>query len=192
MPDLEPILKTLGQYQSLFVLLGFFVAGVWKAAVETKKRVVLPIKTHMTQVQALSAEFKPNGGSSIKDQLNRIEALTKISLRLTDKAYWISDASGQCMEASPALAALMGLTPEQIQGHGWVNAISASCRREVEEAWESAVREQREFHLDYEYTTPQGLIVPITAHSIPIRSGGKVTGYVGWAWVRVPTIPSNK
>ena len=44
------------------------------------------------QVRSLLAEHKPNGGSSMKDQLNRIESdVNKVSSKVDDHITWHLD-----------------------------------------------------------------------------------------------------
>jgi PAS domain S-box-containing protein len=144
-------------------------------------------------LDALIKEFKPNGGASIRDQLNRIErevqlarSMASIGLRMADRAYWVSDTDGFCIEASPGLAKLQGRMPEQILGNGWVTSLPPQWREPVAEEWKAAVQEQREFDMEYAFRQPNGTIVPVTGHAIPVRVSGKVVGYVGWA---VPIAP---
>jgi PAS domain S-box-containing protein len=139
-------------------------------------------------LDALIQEFKPNGGSSIRDQLNRIErdvqvarSMASIGLRMADRAYWISDPDGYCTECSPALAKLQGRMPEQILGNGWVTSLPPQWREPVAEEWNSAVKERREFDMEYAFRQPDGTIIPVTGHAIPVRVSGNVVGFVGWA-----------
>lgn len=195
---LESIQAMLTTWQGIVGLTLSLTAAGWKCFKFMRENVVQPITAHITkvnqlvdvlpEVKRLCLEFKPNGGSSVKDQLNRIEAMSKIYLRITDKAFWVADLEGKYTEVSPALAMLMGSTPDQILGSGWVNSIHAPDRDRVEGEWLAAVHDQREFHMEFSYVQlATGSLLPVTCHSIPIRYEGKTVGHVGWALPK-PTI----
>lgn len=135
------------------------------------------------KVSHIYDELTPNGGGSIKDVVNRIEALQLASLQLTGKAYWLSDPDGKCTYASTRLAALMGFHADQALGWGWVSAVALECREPVRLEWCSAVKDRREFHMKYVYVHPDGSRVPVTGHAIPVIHAQTrvVVGMIGWA-----------
>ena len=135
------------------------------------------------KVSHVYSELTPNGGGSIKDSINRIEAMQVGGLQLTGKAFWISDPSGKCTFASVRLAAMMGISPGQMLGYGWVSAVSYEDREKCREEWDRAVRDTREFHMRYSYTHPDGQRVYVVGHAIPVVHSvtKQVVGMIGWA-----------
>lgn len=141
------------------------------------------------KVSHIYNELTPNGGGSIKDAINRIEALQMASLQLTGKAYWLSDPDGKCTYASTRLAVLMGSHPNQIMDWGWISFIASEYRDAVREEWISAVSDRREFHMKYAYIHQDGTKVPILGHAIPVIHAQTkvVVGMIGWAEPMEPT-----
>jgi len=138
--------------------------------------------------EKILAEFAPNGGSSLRDSINRIEALQFTSLRMTGKAYWVSKADGTAEYISPALAAIMGGSQEQFTRNGWIGAVPTECRQRVVDDWNSSVKDNREFDCEYAYLHPNGTLVRVHGHALPMtakQSDGtfKVIGYLGWVEV---------
>ena len=134
------------------------------------------------------AEFAPNGGSSLRDSINRIEALQFTSLRMTGKAYWTSRANGEAEYISPALAAIMGGSQEQFIQNGWIGAVDQECRKMVVNEWNSSVNDCREFDCEYAYLHPNGTRVNVRGHALPMTAKAsdgkmKVIGYLGWVEV---------
>jgi PAS domain S-box-containing protein len=153
------------------VIVAAFVGAYRKALIVSKK------------LAAIHDELVPNGGSSLRDAINRIEALQITALALTGKAHWISGPDGHCTFASVRLAGLMGLTPEQVEGWGWVTAVAPEYREACRREWDNAVKDLREFHMKYEYIRPNGERVPISGHAIPIvhAQTKAFVGMLGWA-----------
>lgn len=135
------------------------------------------------KVARIYDELTPNGGGSIKDAINRIEAMQLAGLQLTGKAHWISDPEGKCTFASTKLANLMGVHPEQVMGWGWVSSVAPQFRASVKEEWIQAVKDRREFHATYAYQHSDGKLVPVTGHAIPVihAQTRAVVGMIGWA-----------
>lgn len=162
------------------------VAGAIAAIVRFAWGAYRKLNSLMAKVDVVYAEVTPNGGGSIKDAIVRMEAMQLAALQLTGKAYWLSAPDGRCTFASNKLAMMMGLTPDQIQGWGWVSAVAPEYRRPCKEEWMAAVSDQREFHMDYEYVRPDGSRLPVTGHAIPcIHAQTKQTvGMIGYAVCR--------
>jgi len=146
------------------------------------------MRKNYNAINAVLDELRPNGGSSLRDAINRIESFQISALTLTGKAYWISDPDGKCSYASPQLATMQGVHPEQVLGWGWVSQIAPQDREQVRLRWDSAVKDQREFHESYRFIWPDGTLLPVRGHAIPIihAQSKKVMGMIGWAEREVP------
>ena len=140
-------------------------------------------------LQNIANEFLPNGGSSLRDQNNRIEATLNASLRMTGRPFWRSDSQGVATYISPVLAQVMGGSQEQFVQNGWIGAVPESDRTRVVDAWMKAVQDNREFDCRYAYQHPDGTLVPVHGYAIPlvVDSAGeaprRVIGYLGWVEV---------
>lgn len=135
------------------------------------------------KVAAIHAELVPNGGSSLRDAINRIEAVQVTGLAMTGKAHWISGVDGRCVFASVRLASIMGVTTSQLLGYGWVSSISPEFREPCRKEWDAAVKDMREFHMVYDYIRPDGSKVTVAGTAVPLvhAQTGSFYGMLGWA-----------
>lgn len=134
-------------------------------------------------------ELCPNGGSSIRDTVTRIEirqiateALSLATIQQLDLALWRSDAQGRCEYASRSLCRLTQRSAEEIKGFGWRNIIPEGEREAVAAEWARAVEEKREFSMHYSYELPDGSRVRVLGEAFVMRDqGGRVLGFLGKA-----------
>lgn len=129
-------------------------------------------------------EFKPNGGSSIKDSLNRLEvsvaATRQTSLTLASVvgvAYFQTNSSGQYVYVSRDWQRMAGMFAEDALGCGWTGAIHPEERDVVTKSWSDSVANGRPWQLKCKLAN--GVIVHMTANPIKSHSG-VVEGYVGF------------
>lgn len=122
-------------------------------------------------IESMHAEFKFNGGSSIKDAILRlekgqseiifkladIEESQKLALNITGTAFWYSDEKGECRYASPGLEKLMNRGSDQILGNMWVSWIVPEDKERVFEAWQFSVENKTVFDEQYTYKRADGL-----------------------------------
>lgn len=129
-------------------------------------------------------EFSPNGGSSLKDQINRLESFFKASLRMHGKLFWIFDKKGKCIDVSEQLCVLLGKTPTQIYGDGWINSIDKKDSARIIQQWTLSIERQIEFNEDYSLVSSTNEVVKIKSHRIPMfinkNSEYELIGYLGW------------
>ena len=133
-------------------------------------------------------ELRPNGGSSLKDQMNRLEASVSISeaqrLLILDQSthgVWTSDPDGNCTWINQTLGAKVGGMLHDFQGENWVNVIHPNDRKIVEEEWTAAIKNQRTFNLFYRFMNLNTQEV-INVHGIatPAKNyDNSVVGYNG-------------
>lgn len=138
-------------------------------------------------VQSVLAEFKPNGGSSLRDAINRIQnTMVVIDARqwalvagLKDP-MWESDARGGCARANRALLDLTQRNFDELRGSGWENIVCPEDRKRVWEEWIDAVERHRTFECLYCVLDRGGQRFRVQAIAIPFHSAsGEVVGYVG-------------
>lgn len=125
----------------------------------------LPGARNERMLQAIIKELHPNGGSSLRDLLNRIETklerthrAAKITLKMQrlyeeheGLAAFLTDSEGRCIYANANYLALVGLTHDEILINGWKNVIDEAVREDVANAWDAAVRDRRDFHWTIQY-----------------------------------------
>lgn len=178
---LEFLQSTAGVITSGSIILGAII-GVWRFMSKAWK-----------QVTAIHAQLIPNGGSSLRDAvdkaldgLDRVEAMQRASMQLLDKAYWYSDPEGKCEFASDKLATIMGVPHDHILGYGWVSSVAEEYRVPCRQEWDSAVADVREFRMDYGYVRPDGSTVLVKGFATPVIHPRNKTciGMIGWVELR--------
>lgn len=139
------------------------------------------------QVGWLVSEMKTNAGTSIKDQLNRVEtACAKTNerqrARMLDSSDLVfeTDPDGSCVWVNRTYARTVQRLPQELMGHGWVNAIARDHRDRVMKGWYDAVDEDREFEMKFNFSTPDGDEFPALVRSYKMTdSRGNAIGYLG-------------
>ncbi len=131
----------------------------------------------------VEAELSPNGGSSIKDSISRIEAacvfaagkLSNLASAL-DIGIFETDATGSCLSVSEKWTRLTGVSQDDAKGWGWVGGIAIEDQKRIRREWESSVKESRRFTAVYK--TVIGKTIKATASPVKLNTGA-ILGYVG-------------
>jgi len=107
-------------------------------------------------ITSLEAQFVPNGGSTIKDALNRIEhKLFKLDfmnlshLDIVPTPIFLATENGKYTWVNKAYLRMVGMSFDEVLGSGWEKAINPIDRQRVKEEWYVACQEQRPFHCTY-------------------------------------------
>lgn len=137
-------------------------------------------------LKAIEAEFRPNGGGSLRDQIVQIKQsvfnMTARQWALVDglgDPMWESDAAGYCVRANRALLDLVGRGFDEISGSGWELIIHEADRDAVWDAWVDAVERHRMFEARYRVKAKDGTTYLVDAIATPIRDGESVSGWLG-------------
>jgi PAS domain-containing protein len=112
---------------------------------------LLGVAELQAKVDRLIEESRPNGGSTMRDSLDRIENLllltaTNAEYLIADAGigWWRSDSAGMWTHASRELTLMLRRTPSELLGNGWKNAVPPTNGRMIE-AWEDAVEDSRDW-----------------------------------------------
>jgi len=107
------------------------------------------------EVAVISKELKPNGGKSIKDQINDLQASTKTIL---NRQRWIlgnreepifeTDEKGNFTWANNSLIRLTDRLFKDLENNNWINALCENTREEVNDSWQVAIENKRNFEHD--------------------------------------------
>ena len=137
-------------------------------------------------LRAIDAEFRPNGGGSLRDQVMQIKQLTW-SIASRQWAFvegdgdpmWESDAAGNCIRANTALMHLTGRGFDQLRGGEWENIIHPKDRDRVWDEWCDAIEHRRTFESNYRVVHVHGSVHTVRAIATPIRDGDNISGWIG-------------
>jgi len=107
------------------------------------------------EVASISQQLKPNGGESIKDQLDDLQASTKTILY---RQRWIlenreepvfeTDEKGNFTWANDQLIRLTDRLFKDLENNNWINALCENTREEINDAWQLAIENKRNFEHD--------------------------------------------
>lgn len=139
-------------------------------------------------VQKILDQLSPNGGSTLKDQLNRIESRQVVGEQRV-RALWMdsangqfeSDASGGTIYINRTYAQLVGMDINSMKGSGWLMAVHPEDREHVEAEWRSAVIDKRELDATYRMVNREtGVTIRVRVRASPLMDHhGAMGGFVG-------------
>lgn len=133
----------------------------------------------------VNEEMKPNGGSSLRDAIDRIAlrtAAAELRLRLVtesiDQISFETDSNGDCQWVSRQWSRVYGISTTDALGKGWVNGVCFPDREKVVEEWENAVADKRKYEMIYRANPENPTWISCEAH--PLFVGNRVQGWVGY------------
>jgi len=148
------------------------------------------------QVNALMKEVRPNGGSSLRDAIDRTAAkMDKLSLSVDElsathyvrwkmaygEASWHSDAAGKCTAANHLMCDMVDANESDIIGSNWKNMIHPDEQGRVFSEWNRIVNEGAQFNIQTKYQSTNGDTIPVRLKANPIICHDKVVGWIGTA-----------
>jgi len=139
------------------------------------------------QWNRMVAELTPNGGSSIKDAIGRIETRQLIEVQVrkalnNDAIYgiWESDSEGRCTYANRTYQRIVGRNYEDLEGWGWVSAVHPDDRKRITDEWKLSIEQKREFSNEFRVLRPDGNEVQVISVGHPLKDrDGNLKEYVG-------------
>lgn len=171
------------------------VFGIGLAALKWVVPAGVRVHAALKKVDTIYAEVKPNGGSSLRDSMDRQEsalAVVRDGLEMADARAWAivsagklptweCGSDGQCVMANAAYLELVGRTAEDVKGNGWENILTESDKPRIWKEWANAVEKRRTFECTYHITNHvTGLNYVVDGKATPIldRTGG-LRGWIG-------------
>lgn len=150
---LKDLLSLLKDWIELLAPFGIVTGLIWKVWLKQKFKEVNDL---YQKIQVIAGEFRPNGGSTLRDAINRIE--TKVSLQQQTttaiiKSFpigtWISDEKGRCVDVNKNLCKITGRTETELKGDNWTNWIFE--KDDVIEEWQRCITNDSNFDHEYHY-----------------------------------------
>lgn len=180
------------------------IYGIYEWIAKPIKNIAKEIDTHGTKINELSSlvdskvlpiidslhrEFSVNSGKSIKDQMNRIDNITRLAeLRskliagsLLSTGAYECDEVGNCTWTNLALQNLFGLSSEEMLGNGWLVAIDDSDRADVWLSWQNSIKLGIPYEIVYTVNNRKtNQTFKCRASAITHKAiDGKILGYYG-------------
>lgn len=190
------------------ILYGFFT-WVWPIMKSAGKRIadffraiasipqaldaIQSIKLIQQQVNVITKQVMPNGGSSMPDSMNRIEATLKsnadeakaigktvnlmaATMRAesnTDprKAKFEASPTGELTDANETYLRWTGLSMPRMVRWGWINSVHPDDRDAVRREWLQAISDVRTSAMKYRIVDEDGEIIHVEVTATPIPEG---------------------
>lgn len=135
--------------------------------------------------EALS-ELRPNGGASLRDAVNRLDAKVETSLALTRGLISAGDMivefdqHGHLASISRNALRILERSESELLGNNWMGCLRQSQRAGAEAEMASAVREGRDINLQLDFGLPDGGFIPVHLSARVVRGPlGKISCWVG-------------
>jgi len=162
-----------------------FVRSVYLKVWKPTREFTAVIKTKLALIDGVASTLKPNGGSSIRDVLDRLDSRTclleerqRAGMDLNPSPFFEADADGQCVFVNRAWSELTGIRLDEALGSGWLNSVHRDDRERVAEEWHAATKEGRTFRLQYLVQNVRSTrVTPVLAESRPVLSNNRVVGH---------------
>lgn len=170
--------------------IGVCLAGIWKYIIKVGWDRLVEVHTFITEalptLTTIANEFKPNGGSTLRDALDRIEitvarnaSMATVVLQEATDAIFVTDGNGNCTWVNDTYSQWTGLSVDQASGKGWLSAISMDDREKVHEEWEAAVRDRVNFTGHYTWTNGVKQFPVRCRTKLTISNKGQLVGAIG-------------
>jgi len=146
------------------------------------------LKQLAAAVDDLKLDLRPNGGSSLRDAVDRVESVVilnqntqKAILDLLNSGFFLTDAEGEFVHVNLHWQYLTGINVIDAMGHGWILAVHPDDRVELMEQWDMAVEDGRPFHKKFRIQhVGKHTIKTVYCHTAPLHDlNGVLVGYVG-------------
>ena len=148
---------------------------------------VQDVQRKLDSIAELSKELVPNGGTSLRDSVNRMEecvvALTskmRMIVELNEWEAFESDRHGNWTCCTGNLERVTGLDNDEMLGYGWVNAIHPADRSRVVEEYKEALAQERDWICSFGLKhIGNGMTSEYRIRAHALRRNGQMFGYLG-------------
>lgn len=131
------------------------------------------------RVQALELQFKRNGGSSIKDDLESIKERlgyieNLVSVQMEEDAFsvFISNVRGENSYVNRTYCRMLGCTKEEILNLGWRSFIHADKSESYEHLWKEAFESNRQVEVNLPMVKTDGTNIKVHLSIFPLNKAG--------------------
>jgi PAS domain S-box-containing protein len=157
--------------------------------------VLKPIYSHfsriaklMMNVDSLVADLKPNGGSSLKDQINRIEhrlirgeMRSRALIRDYDCGIFECDMDGNNIFVNRTYCKMIGVPAPKLLGREWEQFMHPKRKNEYDMLWTDRFENCEEVCIDTAMVTAAGDVIDVRIKAYPLKDDTQTrcVGYFG-------------
>jgi PAS domain S-box-containing protein len=169
----------VGGLAAFVVAIGVLHAKVVRPVLHLGRRVsctIDKVEGALPTLLTIAAEFRQNGGLSLRDTIDRIELSVTLNERRMQAL--LADAASGAFEATPdgrvtwvssRWSEIMGVLPSDGVGLGWAEAVHRDDREEVVREWTRAAQQDRQSSLRFRVRRRAGEYVEVQMHARPLR-----------------------
>ena len=161
--DLELLTKTTALNGSVAALIGIS----WRIYTWIYKKTYLPLKSEyqkitelhkdlfitLPMIKEIKSEFLPNGGSSMRDVINRIDSKVashdaKFEMIFTQNGYatFEADSKGKVTSVNRDWCNITNMMPDEAKNDGWLQGVHQDDRERIQSEWIESIDQGREFY----------------------------------------------
>lgn len=170
----------------LLAILGFIHKKVINPFWKSLKRVIVAID----KIEVIHKELYSNGGSSLRDAVNRIEKSQDLienrskSIIMTSKnGVFETNANGGLIWANKAFVAMASRQLESLAGLGWITSLIEDDHERVAGLWRATVADKRDLDCEVDFCSVEtGEIIHVHLRAYVMKDRkGDVLGWIGYA-----------
>lgn len=90
-----------------------------------------------------------------------------------------ADSAGRCLYVNPAWLSIAGMTLSESLGKGWFRSVHPEHRAQMKAAFEETLSRGILVVTEHRYLRPDGTVVWVRGHAVPLREGEKIIGFIG-------------
>ncbi len=145
------------------------------------------------KIEPLVKELMPNGGTSMKDLVTRInERMIQLEMRFqatvleTSHGIIYTDGDGHVTWANWTFCRMVDRDLTELRGSGWIYAIAPKDRNRVMAEWAEAVREKRNYESSHSFINSSDREIPASVVAYCMHDEkGSILGYFAKVWTGV-------
>lgn len=182
--DFELATKIAG----LIVVCGTILGTMYYKVIKPIYYLIKSAQERSEKMDIIITHVLPNGGSSISDKLDRIEAMilindqaSKAIISVMSIGYWKTNSKGKCTEVGIGTCRLFGRTEAELLGSSWLEWVHPEDYHEVETRWQAAVNNGHDFNMEFRILRPDHTEITVTSIGYKVYNADKsqLVGYYG-------------
>ncbi len=115
----------------------------------------------------------------VAEALNKINNLFKTLAKASPVGIFRTDANGYTTYVNPKWSELSGVSSEEANGYGWLDAVHPEDRGNLSLTWLKDLKARTESNIEYRFLRPDGSIIWVMGKAVPEVKGNEVIGYIG-------------
>lgn len=200
---IDVLLSNLKEFSAVIVAVAAALAVLWKPIVTGIKKMIQlyrdiksfgkNINTTIRQVNEiypivnkLNEDLKPNGGSSLRDAIDRIDRRVALSEQRSryfaehpGEISFETDVDGNTIWVSKGWEEVYGVSRDDAKGRGWINGVHPDDREDVVREWYNAIQDKRRFEMRYRVNDEESVYVYCESYPL-VSTKGQIVGWLGY------------